>query len=270
MDAIARNSVANVRIEPDQRSGLHSQVLLGESVGVLEEKATWLRCRLEDGSKGWIHSGSLTLDPGIVNRYRAGKLLCTRALHARCRKEPNPASRALAILTDGARLLASERQGEWQRVVLPDGRPGWIPFGLGVPLSKLPSTSPESIRSLALDYLGIPYIWGGTSTFGFDCSGYVQLIYRLHRKILPRNSYEQAEIGEAVEPGEGWGRLVAGDLLFFAEDEKVDHVAVSLGGSSAAHASISNGRVAVDSLEPDDDRYTPRLVELFRFARRIT
>ncbi len=106
---------------------------------------------------------------------------------------------------------------------------------------------------------GVPYVWGGRTECGVDCSGFVQSVYGLHGVRLPRDSRDQRECGAGREPGAGRaprGRdrdaLLPGDLVFFApEGHGITHVAVSLGGARILHAAASNGWVAEEDLEGD-------------------
>jgi len=186
-----------------------------------------------------------------------------------CKSQPQTYSDTIAIATDGSLLVARESEGEWTRVLLPDGRTGWLPTSICISRDSLLPHSEESIRNTALAYLGIPYLWGGTSSLNLDCSGLTQLVFRLHGLVLPRNSFEQAQAGREIDIDEGCNNLRTGDLLFFAEGKRIDHAALSLGGAEFVHASMSNGRVAIESLDPNDAAFNEKLAGLLRSARRV-
>ena len=266
---IVRRTVAHLRVEANQRSELASQLLFGHAVEVIEQREKWIRCLCDDGMDGWIHRGYLSDEPAAVESYLTEELSVVRAILLRCQSEPGPGAETLVNLTDGSLIFAVETEEEWTRVLLPDGRSGWLPAGTLVERDSLPHPNVESIVRLAKAYLGIPYLWGGTSTLALDCSGLTQLVYRLHGIAIPRNSFDQASVGIEVDRGSGWDWLREGDLLFFAENERIDHVAISTGGAGIIHSSMSNGCVALQSLAPGAAGYSSYLAAMLRCAKRI-
>jgi len=118
-------------------------------------------------------------------------------------------------------------------------------------------------------WLGTPYVWGGVTPAGADCSGFVQSVYRLHGIALPRDSDLQARVGREVEAQGDFAALRPGDLLFFSERPgRITHVAISLGGSRTIHSALSNGGVRINDLAGDLEAET-RLRPLFVHARRV-
>ena len=157
-------------------------------------------------------------------------------------------------------------------VRLPDGRIG-TPHGDIFPAALRPMSFPsrgEAMCETASRWLGAPYLWGGVTMGGVDCSGFVQAVHRLHGATLPRDSDQQSRSGAEVDPGEDFSRLRAGDLLFFAEDSggRVTHVTMSTGGSQIIHSSLGNGGVARNDMMGRRN-YERELRRIFVCARRM-
>lgn len=111
-------------------------------------------------------------------------------------------------------------------------------------LKEQSSAAAAQIIATAKQYIGVPYLWGGTSTKGFDCSGYVQYVFRAHNITLPRTSKEQYTVGMAISKN----NLRPGDLVFFnTSGNGVSHLGIYLGDNQFIHASSSNG-VTISSL----------------------
>lgn len=107
--------------------------------------------------------------------------------------------------------------------------------------------SAPAVIATAEDYIGVPYKWGGTSPrTGFDCSGYVRYVYARQGVQLPRTSREQADAGQRVSPQ--IPDLRQGDLMLFAEQKTISHVAIYAGGGRIIHSSSSGGGVRYDDL----------------------
>jgi cell wall-associated NlpC family hydrolase len=120
----------------------------------------------------------------------------------------------------------------------------------------------DEVIALARRFVGLPYLWGGTSTLGFDCSGFTQLLYRRRGIEIPRDSGPQSR-WEGAEPVER-GELEAGDLLYFGEaPDKVSHTGMYIGDGEFIHAT-AHGRPAVQVSRIDE----PYWDELFVSARR--
>lgn len=250
--ALIRSALAPVRSQPDVRAEQSSQELLGSVVRVIERGADWFRVVGEDGYGGWVHEGALLFCPADQAEAwwdDAGGRPAV-ALDAAL---VDDSGRVIMRLPWGARVALADGL-----IRLPDGREGRLLEGRLVDWGERARDFPAeaaAVVATAWDWLGVPYLWGGRTRWGTDCSGFVQAAYRLHGFLLPRDSYEQAEIGAAIDLDAGLAACSPGDLLYFRgrESDRVVHVGLSLGGATILHAAEANGEVAFDDLAGSSD-----------------
>jgi hypothetical protein len=182
----------------------------------------------------------------------------------------------VADLVQGAIVEVSETRGRFAQIVLPDGVSGWLWRGGLVPADLLAERFTPDGRAIlehGAHFLGLPYLWGGTSEKGFDCSGFVQRLCGLHGVWLPRDSDQQADAGEPVEPGPDWSGVADGDLAFFSErGGRATHVGILSEGGRLLHASTGRNGVWWDALDRSaqrHDEYAARLAQNLTAVRRL-
>jgi cell wall-associated NlpC family hydrolase len=283
---IAHRSLAHLRAEPRHAAELVSQMILGEEGLVLRERGEWLQVQTTDRYVAWVHRRSLVRDsPADPEEFRArlfegrpppGRWVVT-ARGARAVAEPAPYAAPVADLVQGGIVEVPEIRGRFVRVVLPDGETGWVGRGDAVPAERLSERFTPSGRAIldhGAQFLGLPYLWGGTSEKGFDCSGFVQRLCGLHGARLPRDSDQQAACGEPVEPGPDGSGIADGDLAFFAEAPggRATHVGILAAGGRMLHSSTGRNGVAWDALFPDAPGYDEngaRLGAILSAVRRV-
>ncbi len=199
------------------------------------------------------------------------------------KRGPREKSEQLNQLLEGApvRLLKSDESGEWFLVQGPDGYVGWaaaaeirrMPIAEWARLRNKPGKDDAKRRARILEIskpiMGIPYIWGGITEEGMDCSGYTQHVYRAMGVILPRDADQQSAVGELVGFPGYMSNLRPGDLIFFCGGNgRVSHVAISLGGPDFIESTNEKG-VHFSSFDPDSPDYNEKTAERTLFARRI-
>lgn len=264
--AVVSAAVAPMLAGPRIQSTQVSQAVLGSRLIVFRREGRWLQCRGVDGYIGWIHAGYVALmDEGMARAWELGAdgdlwvSLNASVTHGD--------GEVMVRLPWGARVLR-EQDGI---VRLPDGRTGhahgeMLPLGargLGFPLET------SALCETASRWLGVPYLWGGITMGGVDCSGFVQALYRMHGHLIPRDSDQQSRAGEPVDAGADFELLQPGDLLFFAETPgRCSHVAMSTGGSRIIHSSLGNGGVARNDVAGRRS-YERELRRMFLWARRM-
>jgi cell wall-associated NlpC family hydrolase len=167
-------------------------------------------------------------------------------------------------LVVGTRLVAGERSSRGLvNVRLADGRNGLATRSALEPIRKRRPT-PERLARTGLGFLGIPYLWGGTTPNGFDCSGLIQRVFRLNGLLLPRDSDQQALFG-AERPNPAPSELVPGQLLFFGKSrDSITHVGLVLPDRTFLH---SYGQVTVNAIDPSHPRYSQRLAAIWQLTR---
>lgn len=255
-DSIVFVAVAPVRAEPSHRAERVTEWLCGEVIGVLELADGWIRGRGPDRYEGWVtESALLAGEPGEIDAWRREATLWSLGTEL-----VGDSPRSVNRLPWGARA----RPAAGDRLTLPDGTivaprhpERLVPEELRA--ERFPATG-EAVVDTASEWSGAPYMWGGRTRAGVDCSGLVQALYGLHGCPLPRDSRQQREVGlelgvgPAALGGPPPGDLEPGDLLFFApEGSGISHVAICTGGGGILHAAASNGRVAVNDLGGDED-----------------
>lgn len=273
--ALVRVAWTAGRSEPDHRSELVTQWLCGEALAVEEAgpDGEWLRVRGSDGYRCWASAGGLlrTDSDEAVRWIEAADRLSLGVRLAERRPPATP-----GWLPWGARVAL-----EGESVRLPDGAGGrpepaehLVAFG---ELERSFPARPDVVADTATGWLGAPYLWGGRTPSGVDCSGFVQSVYRVHGVELPRDSVDQlaATVGARVDglgpadAGDGGAAAAEpGDLFFFgASEAEVDHVALGLGSDRIVHAAAPRGGVAADALGDADPlcrRLAERLVAVTR------
>lgn len=262
----ATSSVADVRREPAHSAELLTQLIMGETARPLKTQGDWHLVRLADDYHGWIRSWYVReADEGAIESYASAANAVVDANVGYVLSEPDERSVPVSDVVSGVRLPAGAPRRGFRRVELPGGKAGFMREG---DLAEPPARgSPDRGRIVerAKRFLGIPYLWGGTSAKGFDCSGLVKRVYLMEGVHLPRDSDRQALVGSLIPAGEV-NRSSPGDLLFFGEGGRVSHVAVHLGARSFIHAC---GEVRINGLAPGDERYDERLAGIFLFARSV-
>jgi gamma-D-glutamyl-L-lysine dipeptidyl-peptidase len=247
--AIVTAALAPLLGEPKVAAPRLSEVLHGEVLDVLERRDDWLRVRAPDGYIAWLNAGYVALGPTDWGEDWAERATA-RSLSADI------------LTTDGRRRLPTGGRVAFRRgvVELADGQRGAVAAGN---VRREQELRVEA-RHLALPelaqkwYAGAPYLWGGRTEWGIDCSGLVQAVYAARGIKLPRDSDQQFGHGQEIAMTSDGVGYEAGDLLFFAERGRVSHVALWAGAGRIVHSALSRGGVGGDHLFGDE----PRMVRL--------
>ncbi len=226
---ICRVSVAPLRAENSDRSEMVSQILFGEKVEILEFKKNWVKIKSDfDNYEGWADVKQfLEISEEEFNSIQTEKY-ASESFNLAVEKESPvtlPMAASLPNLENG-----KIKFGELELDYLGESHSG--------------NLEKTAIPELAVMYLNTPYLWGGKSVFGIDCSGFVQQVYKFCGVKLPRDAYQQAEVGEALSFVE---EAEPGDLAFFDNTEgKIIHVGIILEGNKIIHA---HGKVRIDPID---------------------
>lgn len=249
---LVRVSWVPVRSEPSHRAEMVTQWLCGEVLVPLEERGSWVRVRGPDGYAGWCEEGGLVR----VGVPEAAAWAREATLYSLGVALSGPAEGETAApwprwLPWGARAAPAGRG----RARLPDGREA-LPVDPGrlvdpATLRRMFPAEETAVAATADTWAGAPYLWGGRTRGGADCSGFVQAVFAAHGIGLPRDSRDQLAAGPAVEEAAAdAGARRPADLLFFgASRSEITHVALSLGGTLIVHAAAGKGGVTADDLE---------------------
>lgn len=258
--------VANMYSKPTRETDVVSQAIYGTAVGVIEQQAGWAKVRTPDDYTGWMPEASLRkLGAGEQPYAAAGRVAMVESTFANLYREPDVTTYAPALTVPFETRLAVVEEPKdnprWMRIALVDGRPAWVQRG-DVTLDAAP-ISVDAAIALGKRFLGLPYLWGGTSTFGYDCSGFVQMLYRRMGVVLPRDAKPQADWSGLVPVPRS--DLRSGDLLYFgASERKITHTGMYIGGGEFINATThEHPAVRIDKLDEPD--WTKLLVA----ARRL-
>jgi len=256
---VVNTGVANIYRETAFQSEMVTQAILGETPEVLDQRGKWFLIRQWDGYQGWVYYFYLTRNPEYLT---LGELARVSALTIQIREHPARAAAPIRDAVFGTELPVLSRDGAWIQVSLPDGPSGWL---RDRPL-ELNGTVRERLVQIARRFLGVPYLWGGKTPRGFDCSGLVQTCFKAVGATLPRDAHLQHQFRDLPDITIADAR--PGDLFFFSEsDQRVTHVTMSLGGGDFIHAS---GWVKIESLDENSPRYNHQLRSIFTAGKDVT
>ncbi|MBK7453721.1 MAG: alpha/beta fold hydrolase [Anaerolineales bacterium] len=270
--ALINRPLEDVRRKPSILAERVSQARMGESARVIETNGDWSLVRLEhDGYSGWVHSASLHICAGShVRNFQSQCNVIVSAVLAEARNDEDVLVQRIPFATLAYRVDEKEAVSFLQ---LPDGRIWKVRSQDLTPLESRPTKNEDGIKrtlDLIQRFCGVPYLWGGRTPYGFDCSGLAGTFYSFMGVTIPRDADQQYLAGEAVE-----GTPAPGDLLYFGEKNEDDdsvhisHVAVSLGGDLFLHSNGADWGTSYNSFDLASKIYRKWLHENYRGARRF-
>jgi gamma-D-glutamyl-L-lysine dipeptidyl-peptidase len=237
--AVVTRPVLNMYAEATSDSPVVSQALYGVTVLAPEWRGAWTRIQTPDEYSGWVETDGLRLlEPGTRYPEQGKPSAVIESLAAHLYAAPSVTSRApMLTLPYEVRLEIEEELPDdnrrWLKVKLPDGWSAWIQRG-DLRFEAPPGGFP-ALADFAKRFLGLPYTWGGTSAFGFDCSGFTQMLSRRAGVAIPRDAKPQAHWDGMDEVARD--ALRPGDLIYFgAEYDKISHTGFYLGDGTFIHA----------------------------------
>lgn len=262
--AIARNSVINIRSKPKHSAELGTQGLLGMPLRVLDKKGDFYRVQTPDNYISWVDKGGITrmnkASFDIWNNYK--KIIYTNTYgYVYADKTDN--SEIISDITSGGILKYISMDAKFYEVIYPDKRKGFLKREESLMyeswLHKL-KPSKENIELTAKKMAGFPYLWGGTSSKGMDCSGFTKMVYLMNGFVIPRDASQQIHGGTIVDYDLNFKNLQKGDLLFFGtraaanKKQKVVHVGIWLGNDKMEFIHAS-GNVHISSMDKQNPLY---------------
>ena len=266
-------SVANLRSKPAHSAELVTQALLGTPVSILKKEDDWFLIQTPDQYIAWTENGSLVpvTEQEFVSWKKSQKIIY---LNTSGFALDSAKTMHVSDLVTGDVLATLGQEHDFWKVIYPDGRKARIAKSEVKDLQEWYGAiafSDSSIIQMAESLLGIPYLWGGTSTKGVDCSGFTKTVYFMQGLILPRDASQQVFAGELVDTVGDFSKLLVGDLLFFGrknedQSERVIHVGLWLGNNQFIHSSTD---VHISSMDSNDANFDPYNHDRYLRTKRI-
>lgn len=231
---VVKEPVINVYVEPKDDTEVNTQAIYGSFVELSEKSNGMAKIKMIDGEEGWVREDGITENAAFE---KSENLRPIRSLFANIYRvndtSPYPPVMSLPYGCKVKLMQPIDKGERWIEIELASGEKAWIQRG---DVDFNPKTkSLEEVLAFSKKFLGIPYTWGGTSTYGMDCSGYMQMLFKEMGMQLPRNSRNQAN-SEYLIPIERKD-LQIGDIIFFGEG-KITHVAMYLGNDEFIHCGV--------------------------------
>ena len=273
--AIINISVANLRSNPKHSAELATQATLGTPVKVLKKEGDWYYIQTPDKYLAWVDAGGIELftEQVIKKRESNPKIIYTKTYgHAYSELDR---TEIVSDLVAGNLLEVLKYADKFYMVRFPDGRQAYVAHEESEKyedwLAGL-DNNPGALVETSKLFMGVPYLWGGTSTKGMDCSGFTKTIYFLNGMIIPRDASQQVHTGKPIDDSGNFDSLEAGDLLFFGKKatdsikEKVVHVGMWIGNNEFIHAS---DMVRISSVDKEATNYDEYNVNRYLRTKRI-
>lgn len=222
-----------MRKTPSEKSEVVSQALFSEKITILDSIDKWSLISTSDGYLGWVFPDSFT----ILDSYPTSLIVSCLSAHLYAEKDIQYGP--MLTLPFGVRLFVVDNNDPiWTTIKTPLGEICYMQRGN---LSSPQIIKKKDLGPLSLQFLGIPYTWGGRSSFGYDCSGFVQMLYSHIGIELQRDSCDQ--VADSRFKQIEIKQLQAGDLIFWGHDEnRIRHVGLSLGSGQFIHATIKENK----------------------------
>ena len=263
-------SVCNIRTRPAHAAEMATQALMGTPVKILNKRGGWLLVQTPDSYTGWTDDPVAELSDDELAAWKGSERLIytghTGVITA-------TGGETVSDIVFGVILLKTGARDEYWTVMLPDGRTGEVMKKETDDFSKWSESAtiePQRLIRFARTFMGSPYLWGGTSTKGVDCSGFTKTVYYYGGVIMTRDASGQFRYGEKVSIEKPLETLAPGDLLYFGRvrdgKPRITHTGMYIGDTEFIH---SSGMVKVNSFDSARTNYSGYLLEILQGARRV-
>lgn len=271
--AIVKVDVVNLMDAPGRslQKNAVTQARMGDVLRLLKKQGEWFLVQMEDSYIGWIDGSKIvTMSDEELKNYLSGPFALIVSKFAQLYRSPNESDSIDEKIVQGSVIPCVSQKEGWLLLRLPDGREMFVNSNDAKAFEKRSEVFSEKkdaeyIINLAKQHLGLPYLWAGTTSYGFDCSGFTQFCFKMAGYFLRRDADMQFEQGEPVPDRKD---LKPGDLVFFQTYKPgPSHVGIYIGEMKYIHSG-SRG-VAINSFDPNDPDYSADLDKKYIGARRI-
>ena len=264
-NGLVKISVANLRGDSRHSAELVTQATLGTPIKILKSTPGWSLIQTPEGYISWVDNGGIVslTDAEFLDWKSADKIIYLNP-YGKSYESADKNSQVISDLVAGNILELVGEQNNFLEIKYPGGQKAFIDKVDAMPyLDWVASVdqSGEDLVATSKTLMGLPYLWGGTSPKGVDCSGFTKTIFFLNGLIIPRDASQQIHTGELVDSTKNFENLLPGDLLFFGKkatdttSERVVHVGMWIGDQKFIHA-MGNVHISnMDTTSVDFDKY---------------
>ena len=264
---IVNVSVTPIKEKPSHSSQIIDQAKMGEKLKLLRFKEGWYLSQSYYDYIGWINKTSIQIcDSNQIKDWNSKNLIRVSTINGTIFSTPDLKSQSISDIVLNNKIKLINRNLNWSLIQLPDKRLGYIQNNIYKKNIHDYQNPVQTIIKTAYLLMGTPYLWGGNSVKGTDCSGFTHNIFEASGFNLPRDARQQALLGDTIIPNDNWSNVKPGDLLFFGKKSKITHVGISIGNKDFIH---QGGKVAINSLDYNSILFAPKRLETFLFIKRI-